>query len=732
MKDWYCYINNQIYGPYPEDILRGFIDRGQLTVDTYVYNDSSEEASKGWQRACDTEIATLFMNDSQRTQPLPPIQNQEATHVSLEVPEKNAANSRYQLSDESEGQTFPSNGAYEPGSHQFEEETKSEKLSVMNIIVDIVGILACLLATDGLHRFGRLVAAFGGEDAPFYTTMFIISLLTIILFILSLIGKLNKIAKWIGVVLLAGCTLLMLVAPQFPVTNQIFVGFIVGTVCLFFARIKRSQVNFQHANQNNQKTRFFKKIVLVSSVCAVLILALTMLAWNSQQSYAPTSKNIKTPDKDGGTASQKTTNTPTPTLAVGTSVAGVDGFSGKWVNSKISVQMGEEKQEIKLPLPEESCGTLEFRNGKAYLILETDYDPQELTYKASGNKLVIDVPAKEKERGLSSMEIYFEGDKLILEMGGEDGGQKLLAKFYYLKPGEIKRNIVDNNGWRVETFGGITFQINASWKKEFGEDGNARLYRYLPPTTYRTGFIQIKRYNQKIGNLSDAESRTFWDNMLSGMMRGEKLYNREEIGRTYFKIGDNHAVRFKMNFDFDANDNGINDDERYVMDSVTILFEDGVTNLCYVFTLPDYEISYKNIAETTLNSVQLAKSVAKPAKPSASTPAQSAGEDTVFRPRDVSDKTIKSISTYNDYLVMYQMILEDYFAQYEAAIKGTMLYDKESFNQLKQSYIEAFEQQKKMYAPMGKMKIVGKDDLVDMLIDLRDSLREYVEILNVF
>jgi hypothetical protein len=168
--------------------LRELINRGQLTADTYVYNDSPEDAPKGWQRAGDTEIAALFLNNSQGTQTLLPIQNQGTTSVSPEAPEEtvrcpscgannvivsggiteceycgtpllsiqnqettcvsseatgeNAENSCHSLSDEGEAQTFSSNNAYEPGRRQFEEETKSEKLSVNSIIVNIVEILS--------------------------------------------------------------------------------------------------------------------------------------------------------------------------------------------------------------------------------------------------------------------------------------------------------------------------------------------------------------------------------------------------------------------------------------------------------------------------------------------------------------------------------------------------------------------------------------------------------------
>ncbi|MDR0653549.1 MAG: DUF4339 domain-containing protein [Synergistaceae bacterium] len=298
MKDWYCYIDNQAYGPYPENLLRELIERGQLTADTYVYNDSPEEAPKEWQRAGDTEIAVLFLNNAQVTQSPTLIQNQWTARVSPEAPEENAENLRHGFSDEGEAQTFSSNNAYEPGRRQFEEETKSEKLSVMGIVANIVGILACLLAAEGLNRFGGLVAAFDGEDTPFYTAMLIISLSGIVLFVLSWIRKLSKIAKWVGVVLLAMCALIMLAAPQFPVTTQIFVSFIVGIVCLFFARIKQSQINFQYTDQSNQKkTRSFadfskKQIAGLIGLVVVLVLALTITLGGRNQQLTPTPRQM--------------------------------------------------------------------------------------------------------------------------------------------------------------------------------------------------------------------------------------------------------------------------------------------------------------------------------------------------------------------------------------------------------------------------------------------------------
>lgn len=102
----------------------------------------------------------------------------------------------------------------------------------------------------------------------------------------------------------------------------------------------------------------------------------------------------------------------------------------------------------------------------------------------------------------------------------------------------------------------------------------------------------------------------------------------------------------------------------------------------------------------------------------------------VFSPKDVSDATIKSIKTYDDYLKMYEMIVLDYLANFETAFKGTVLYSEESFAELKTTYEDSLEQQKDIYGSTGDAIIIGKDDLVKFLIDFRDSLNAYIESLE--
>ncbi|EOL43442.1 hypothetical protein [Enterococcus caccae] len=98
-----------------------------------------------------------------------------------------------------------------------------------------------------------------------------------------------------------------------------------------------------------------------------------------------------------------------------------------------------------------------------------------------------------------------------------------------------------------------------------------------------------------------------------------------------------------------------------------------------------------------------------------------------FEATDVSDQTINSIKTYQDYLSMYQAIINNYFADYENMIKDTILYNQTSFEEQKKQYDASFEEQKKQYEKYGNKRLIGKDSLVDFLIGYRDSLKEITD-----
>lgn len=100
-----------------------------------------------------------------------------------------------------------------------------------------------------------------------------------------------------------------------------------------------------------------------------------------------------------------------------------------------------------------------------------------------------------------------------------------------------------------------------------------------------------------------------------------------------------------------------------------------------------------------------------------------------FNPQDVSDETIESIKTYEDYLTMYEKITQDYYDQSEAVLTQKGIADRSSFEALKTSTSQALEEQKKQYGPLKKAPIQGKDEIIQMLKDYRDELKSYVDIL---
>ena len=104
----------------------------------------------------------------------------------------------------------------------------------------IIGILGALAAAEGLNRFGGLVSAFGGGDAPIYMGMLIISVISAGVLLMSIFNKSNRIVKWLTFVLLLGNTGLMMSAPLFPVNVQILVGLIAAAIACFFIRMSEN------------------------------------------------------------------------------------------------------------------------------------------------------------------------------------------------------------------------------------------------------------------------------------------------------------------------------------------------------------------------------------------------------------------------------------------------------------------------------------------------------------
>ena len=98
-----------------------------------------------------------------------------------------------------------------------------------------------------------------------------------------------------------------------------------------------------------------------------------------------------------------------------------------------------------------------------------------------------------------------------------------------------------------------------------------------------------------------------------------------------------------------------------------------------------------------------------------------------FKPQDVSDTTIESIKTYEDYLIMNEKIIDNYYTEADEAFKGTVLEDSAAIQELKDSTKKEMEDLKKQYVPLKKAPIQGKEEVIKTLKDYRDNLHEQVE-----
>ena len=98
-----------------------------------------------------------------------------------------------------------------------------------------------------------------------------------------------------------------------------------------------------------------------------------------------------------------------------------------------------------------------------------------------------------------------------------------------------------------------------------------------------------------------------------------------------------------------------------------------------------------------------------------------------FNPQDVSDETIESIKTYEDYLTMCEKIVNNYYTEADEAFKGTALEDSASIQELKDATKKEMEEQKKQYGPLKKAPIQGKEEIIQFLKEYRDSLHDQVE-----
>lgn len=111
------------------------------------------------------------------------------------------------------------------------------------------------------------------------------------------------------------------------------------------------------------------------------------------------------------------------------------------------------------------------------------------------------------------------------------------------------------------------------------------------------------------------------------------------------------------------------------------------------------------------------------------TEASSSGKATPvadFVPTDSADATIESIATYNDYLEMYEFIVNEYVTNYENMVSQHGLGDDATYQAMRDSVTQSVDEQKAQYGPLGNAPIVGKDGIVQFLKEYRDSLQQQI------
>ena len=135
----------------------------------------------------------------------------------------------------------------------------------------------------------------------------------------------------------------------------------------------------------------------------------------------------------------------------------------------------------------------------------------------------------------------------------------------------------------------------------------------------------------------------------------------------------------------------------------------------------------KNISGGVTSKSSSSSTTSSSSSSSTTSSSSSSVSSSNFNPQDTSDATIRSISTYNDYITMYSKIVDEYLTNFQNAVAGTVLDDANTIEQMKQETLKSLEEQKKEYGAMGNKKIIGKDSLVEFLKNYRNGLKEYTD-----
>jgi len=136
----------------------------------------------------------------------------------------------------------------------------------------------------------------------------------------------------------------------------------------------------------------------------------------------------------------------------------------------------------------------------------------------------------------------------------------------------------------------------------------------------------------------------------------------------------------------------------------------------------------ESVEKSTSSAVEEAKDSVEELVDNVKDTASSVVETSDFEAKDTSDATIESIKTYNDYMEMFNKIINEYYASAEAVYTNAGLpVDTTSLRAQTDATVEA---QKQQYGVLGNAPLVGKSGLVSYLKEYRDGLNSYVETLK--
>ena len=257
---------------------------------------------------------------------------------------------------------------------------------------------------------------------------------------------------------------------------------------------------------------------------------------------------------------------------------------------------------------------------------------------------------------------------------------------------------------------GCRFNIPKSWTEK---DGKNDKIKYFYPG--KDGSDLTVEYQEEDLPIDDEAALA---QFLSGMKQDGSLNNlTEKDGQ---KLGTD-AYGWNMSFDYEGSS--------YNGAMIIVSVDGGILTLFMSSNNQTFE-NYRDAFNAVYQSLKYSPrntntSQAAPSPRPAPSTEQSEPAKTTFSPTDTSDATIESISTYGDYLTMTQKIIDEYLVNYENAFRGTYL--ESSLSEQRSQYAAEFEEQKKQYGNMTKVKLsITKSSLVDYLKTYRDTLNDYI------